>query len=273
MHRELIIEPTSGLSALRLREIWEYRELFYFLVWRDIKIRYKQTFLGASWAIIRPVISMGVFTFLFHNLAGFSAPGVPYQLFTFSGILAWSFFSEGLTGASQSLVANTNLITKVYFPRMIIPSAAVLRGVVDFAIAFGIYLILLVWFQYAPGWQILLTPFALLWGIIASLGVGLWFTAIGVKYRDVAHALPFVAQILFWITPVGYSSEKVPAQWEWLYWLNPMTGVIEFFRYALLGVAHLPPALVALSLVMSIAIFVTGVLNFRRLEKEFADVI
>jgi lipopolysaccharide transport system permease protein len=270
---ELVIKPPKRLSALRLKELWEYRELFYFLIWRDVKVRYKQTFLGAGWAIVRPVVSMVIFTFIFNRLAGFSSEGVPYQLFTFTGVLAWNFFSEGLTGASQSLISNANLITKVYFPRLIMPAAAVLRGLVDFGIAFLIFIGFMIYYQYMPTAHIFLFPLVLLWGIVAALGVGLWFTAIGVKYRDIAQALPFVTQLIFWITPVGYSSAKVPAKLELFYWLNPMTGVIEGFRYTLLGTAHIPPHLLWMSIILSIVIFITGMMNFRRMEKEFADVI
>lgn len=273
MNKTLVIEPSKTFSAVHLAELWEYRELFYFLIWRDVKVRYKQTLLGAGWAVIRPVASMVVFTFIFNKLAGFSAEGIPYALFTFSGVLAWNFFSEGLTGASQSLLNNTNLISKVYFPRLIMPAAAVLRGLVDFGIAFVIYLCFAAYYRFVPGWNILLFPFAVLWGIIATIGLGLWFTAIGVKYRDIAHALPFIVQILFWVTPVGYSSAKIPAKWEILYWMNPMTGVVESFRYTLLGRAYLPSHLLIISIILSLLIFVTGMFNFRRMEKEFADVI
>lgn len=273
MNKELVIQPSKTFTSVHLAELWEYRELFYFLIWRDVKVRYKQTVLGAGWAIIRPVTSMVVFTFIFNRLAGFSSEGVPYALFTYSGILAWTFFSDGLTGSSQSLLTNTNLISKVYFPRLIIPAAAVLRGLVDFGIAFVIYLILMAYYSFAPGWNIMLFPLAVVWGIFASLGVGLWFTAVGVKYRDIAQALPFIVQLLFWVTPVGYSSSKIPAKWEALYWMNPMVGVIEGFRYTLLGSAHMPLNLMLLSLLLTLVIFVTGVYNFRRMEKEFADVI
>lgn len=273
MQRKTIIKPSKTFSAVHLQEIWEYRELFYFLIWRDVKVRYKQTVLGAGWAIVRPVISMIVFTFIFNKLAGFSADGVPYTLFTFTGILAWSFFSEGLTGASQSLLSNTNLISKVYFPRLIIPASAVLRGLVDFGIAFLIFLGFMGYYSFNVGWVMTLFPFALLWCIITTLGISLWFAAIGVKYRDVAQALPFVVQLLFWITPVGYSSSKIPLKWEALYWLNPMTGVIESFRYTLLGTAHIPLNLFVLSICLTLFIFVSGIFNFRRMEKEFADII
>jgi|MudIll2142460700_1097286.scaffolds.fasta_scaffold10228_1 lipopolysaccharide transport system permease protein len=272
-NRELILEPSRGYVAVNLRELWDYRELLYFLIWRDVKVRYKQTVLGAGWAIARPVVSMVVLTFIFNRLAGFSSDGVPYALFTLCGILAWNFFSEGLSGASQSLIVNTNLISKVYFPRLIVPAAAVLRGLVDLGIAFLVYILFMIYYQFFPGVQILALPLALLWGIIAALGVGLWFSAFGVKYRDIAQAFPFVVQLLFWVTPVGYSSDKVPAKWEVLYWLNPMTGVVEMFRYSLLGVAHLPVNLLILSAAVSVIAFVSGVYNFRRMEKEFADVI
>lgn len=273
MQKPLVIQPSKTFSSIQFKELWEYRELFYFLIWRDVKVRYKQTLLGATWAIIRPISSMVVFTFVFNRLAGFTSEGVPYTLFTYTGILAWLFFSDGLTGSSQSLLTNSNLISKVYFPRLIIPAAAVLRGLVDFGIAFVIFLGLMVYYNFAPTWNILLFPFAVLWGIVASLGVGLWFTAVGVKYRDIAQALPFVVQILFWVTPVGYSSTKIPAKWEILYWMNPMTGVIESFRYTLLGTAYTPPNLIILSIAISVIIFITGVINFRRMEREFADVI
>jgi lipopolysaccharide transport system permease protein len=270
---EIIIQPSKRFSALHLKEIWSYRELFYFLIWRDIKVRYKQTLLGVSWAVIRPVISMVVFTFIFNKLAGFASEGIPYQLFTLTGILAWNFFSEGLTTSSQSMITNTNLITKVYFPRLIIPSASVLRGLVDFGIALLIFIGFMFYYSFNPGWNILFFPIAVLWAILVCLGLGYWFTAIGVKYRDIAHALPFIVQILFWITPVGYSSAKIQGKWEFIYWLNPMTGVIEFFRFCLLGKGYFPTNLLLLSITICLVIFLTGIFNFRRMEKEFADVI
>lgn len=183
------------------------------------------------------------------------------------------FFLRRADRCKPESIANTNLISKVYFPRLIMPAAAVLRGLVDFGIAFVIYLCFAVYYRFVPGWNMLLFPFAVLWGIIATIGLGLWFTAIGVKYRDIAQALPFIVQILFWITPVGYSSAKIPAKWEILYWMNPMTGVVESFRYTLLGKAYLPTHLLIMSLILSLLIFVLGAFNFRRMEKEFADVI
>jgi lipopolysaccharide transport system permease protein len=273
MEKELVITPTRGLSALRLKELWEYRELFYFLVWRDVKVRYKQTVLGAAWAIVKPVVTMVVLTFVFNRLAGFSVTGVPDQLFTFAGVLAWNFFSDGLTGASGSLISNTNLISKVYFPRIIIPAAAVLRGLVDFGIAFVIFLGFMAYYSFNPGPSMILFPVVVVWGIVASLGVGMWFTAIGVKYRDIGQALPFIVQVLFWVTPLGYSSAKIAGKYELLYWLNPMTGVVEGFRQTLLGTAYLPLHLLCLSVSLSIIIFLSGIWNFRRMEREFADII
>lgn len=273
MQKELVIQPSKRFISINFKELWNYRELLYFLVWRDIKVRYKQTLLGAGWAIFRPIISMVVFTFVFNKLAGFSSIGVPYALFTLSGILAWNFFSDGITGASQSLITNTNLISKIYFPRLLIPASAVLRGMVDFGIAFLIYLGFMAYYSFAPNKFMLLFPLVVTWGIVASLGLGFWFTAIGVKYRDVAQALPFIVQLLFWVTPVGYSSAKVPVKLQPFYWLNPMTGVVEGFRLTLLGKAFIPTNLLIISLVVCLLIFITGLLNFKRMEKEFADVI
>lgn len=270
---EIIIEPSTGLSSLRLRDVWEYRELFYFLVWRDIKIRYKQTFLGAAWALIRPLMGMVVFTVLFNKLVGFSVEGVPYLLFTFCGVVGWNFFSEGVNGASQSLLANANLISKVYFPRVIIPAAAILAGLLDFAIAFGLAIVLMVYFQFTPTLSILFLPAFVFLSIITSLGIGFWFSSISVQYRDVAHALPYITQVLFWITPVGYAANKVPASYQAVYWLNPIVCVIEGFRWSMLHSGTIPPHLALLSTCVALALVITGLMNFLRMEREFADVI
>ncbi|MGA7161617.1 MAG: ABC transporter permease [Bacteroidota bacterium] len=270
---EIVIQPTKGLSVLRFREIWDYRELFYFLVWRDIKIRYKQTFLGAAWALIRPLMGMVVFTVLFNKLVGFSVKGVPYLLFTFCGVVAWNFFSEGVTGASASLLANANLISKVYFPRVIIPAAAILSGLVDFAIAFSLAIVLMIYFQFAPTLLILILPAFVFLTILTSLGIGFWFSSLSVQYRDVAHALPYITQVLFWITPVGYAASKIPSAYQVLYWLNPIVCVIEGFRWSMLRSGDLPLPLVALSILVALALFITGLMNFLRMERKFADVI
>jgi lipopolysaccharide transport system permease protein len=270
---EFLIKPTKGLSSLRLREIWEYRELFYFLVWRDIKIRYKQTFLGAAWALIRPLMGMVVFTILFNKLVGFSTEGVPYLLFTFCGVVAWNFFSEGVVGASQSLLANANLISKVYFPRVIIPAAAILAGLLDFSIAFSLAIVLMIYFQFAPTLSIVLLPAFVFLTILTSLGIGFWFSSISVQYRDVAHALPFIVQVGFWITPVGYAANKIPENYRVLYWLNPIVCVIEGFRWSMLHYGSLPLHLVLLSSLVAFALFITGLMNFLRMERQFADII
>ena len=271
--QEILIKPTKGISSLHLREIWEFRELFYFLVWRDIKIRYKQTFLGAAWALIRPLMGMVIFTLLFNKLVGFSVVGVPYLLFTFCGVVAWNFFAEGVTGASQSLLANANLLSKVYFPRLIIPAAAILSGLIDFAIAFFLAIILMVYFSYYPTLTILFFPFFILLTIVTSLGIGFLFSSISVQYRDIGHALPYIVQVFLWITPVGYSADKIPGQFQLLYWLNPIVCVIEGFRWSMLHTGRLPLHLVALSCSVAIVIFIVGLLNFLRTERKFADII
>ncbi len=273
MQDDIVIKPTKGLSLLRIGEVWEYRELFYFLVWRDIKIRYKQTFFGAAWALIRPLMGMVVFTILFNKVAGFSVEGVPYLLFTFCGVVAWNFFSEGVMRASQSLLANANLISKVYFPRVIIPAAAILSGFLDFIIAFTLAIVLMIYFQFAPALSILFLPVFVFLTILTSLGIGFWFSSISVQYRDVAHALPFIVQVGLWITPVGYAANKIPANYQILYWLNPIVCVIEGFRWSMLHYGRLPLHLVCVSSGVALLLFITGLMLFLRMERKFADVI
>ena len=255
---EIVIEPTKGLSVLRFREIWEFRELFYFLVWRDIKIRYKQTFLGAAWALIRPLMGMVVFTVLFNKLVGFSVQGVPYLLFTFCGVVAWNFFSEGVVGASQSLLANANLISKVYFPRVIIPAAAILSGLVDFSIAFILAIVLMVYFQFMPTATILLLPFFILLTILTSLGIGFWFSSISVQYPDIGHALPvrYPGHVLDYTGRVCGEQDSgiVPD----IVWLNPIVCVIEGFRWSMLHTGTLPVHLVLLSTCVALALLGHG---------------
>lgn len=270
---EIILRPSRGLSLVRWKELWQFRELFYFLVWRDIKIRYKQTFLGTLWALIRPLMGMIVFTLIFNKLIGFSVEGVPYLLFTFCGVVAWNFFAEGVSGASQSLLSNANLISKVYFPRVIIPAAAILSGLVDFAIAFILAIALMVYFQFAPTITILFLPFFILLTIVTSLGIGFLFSSISVQYRDIAHALPYIIQVLFWITPVGYAANKIPGEFQILYWCNPIVCVIEGFRWSMLHSGEIPLYLVGISVSVALALFMLGLLNFLRMERKFADVI
>ena len=270
---EIVLRPSHGLSLVRWKELWQFRELFYFLVWRDIKIRYKQTFLGTLWALIRPLMGMIVFTLIFNKLIGFSVEGVPYLLFTFCGVVAWNFFAEGVSGASQSLLSNANLISKVYFPRVIIPAAAILSGLVDFAIAFFLAIVLMVYFQFAPAITILFLPFFILLTIVTSLGIGFLFSSISVQYRDIAHALPYIIQVLFWITPVGYAANKIPDEFQILYWCNPIVCVIEGFRWSMLHSGEIPLHLVGISVSVALALFVLGLVNFLRMEQKFADVI
>jgi lipopolysaccharide transport system permease protein len=270
---EIVIKATRGFSTIRFRELWEYRELFYFLVWRDIKIRYKQTLLGATWALIRPLMGMVIFTLLFNKLLGFSVEGVPYLLFTFCGIVVWNFFSEGVVGASQSLLANANLITKVYFPRTIIPAAAIISGLLDFFIAFILAIVLMLYFHYSPTITIVFLPLFIMLSIVTSLGIGLLFSSISVQYRDIAHALPYFIQVIFWITPIGYTASTIPQQYQLLYWLNPIVCVIEGFRWSILHTGSLPAGLTILSVSMSFLLFILGLMNFLRMERRFADVI
>jgi len=277
--QEIVIEPSRGLLNLRLRELWEYRELLFFLVWRDIKVRYKQTLLGASWAILQPFLTMVVFTIFFGTLAGIGSDGLPYPIFSFAALLPWTFFAQGLTQSSQSLVGSANLIRKVYFPRFIIPLSAILAGVVDFALAFLVLLGMMAYFGIWPGITILFLPILLALAFTAALGIGLWFSALNVEYRDIRYVLPFFVQIWLFVTPVIYPTSVVTERLArfhiptWIYGLNPMVGVVEGFRWSLLGVESKPWPLIAASAGVSIFLVITGALYFARMEKTFADVV
>lgn len=267
------IRPASSWSSIGLKELWEYRELLYFLVWRDVKVRYKQTALGAAWAIIQPLMMMLVFSLFFGYLAKVSSDGIPYPIFTFCALLPWQLFSHALTESSNSLVANERLITKVYFPRLVVPIAAVLGGMVDFAIAFVILLVMMLYYGIVPTWAIITLPGFILLAIMTALGVGLWLSALNVQYRDVRYTIGFLIQFWLFATPVAYSSSIVPERWRPLYGLNPMAGVVEGFRWALLGKSEAPGALLAVSLVVVILTLVGGLYYFRKMEQEFADVV
>lgn len=267
------ILPASSWSSLGLRELWEYRELLYFLVWRDVKVRYKQTVLGAVWAIIQPLMMMVVFSLFFGYLAGVPSDGIPYPIFTFCALLPWQLFAHALTQSSNSLVANEHLITKVYFPRLVVPIAAVLGGMVDFAVAFVILLLMMLYYGVVPTWAILTLPGFILLAILTALGVGLWLSALNVQYRDVRHTIGFLIQFWLFATPVVYSSSLIPERWRPLYGLNPMAGVVEGFRWALLGKSELSGALLAVSAVVVILALIGGLYYFRRMEQEFADVV
>ncbi|WP_295393040.1 ABC transporter permease [uncultured Thiodictyon sp.] len=270
----LIIEP--GLAERHYwRDLWRYRELFYVLAWRDISVRYKQTIIGLAWALIRPFLTMVVFTVVFGKLAKFPSEGAaPYALMVFAGLLPWQFFSTALSESSNSLIGNANLISKVYFPRLIVPTAAVVVSFVDFLISFAILLVLMLWYRFLPGWQILTLPLFVVMAFLASLGPGLWITALNVKYRDFRYIIPFIVQFGLYVSPVGFSSAIVPEQWRLLYSLNPVVGVIDGFRWAILGgesTIYLPGFLFSWGV---IAFFLwLGIRQFRRMEKSFADLI
>ena len=267
------IEPPKGWASIGLRELWDYRELLYFLTWRDVKVRYKQTALGAAWAIIQPLFMMLVFSLFFGRLAKVPSDGIPYPIFTFCALLPWQLFAHALTESSNSLVGNQNLITKVYFPRLVVPISAVLGGLVDFAVAFGILLVMMFYYGIVPSWAIVTLPGFILLAVMTALGVGLWLSALNVKYRDVRYTINFVIQFWLFATPVAYPSSLVPAKWRALYGLNPMAGVVEGFRWALLGKQEAPGAMLWVSVAVVIVILIGGLYYFRRMEQEFADVV
>ena len=270
----IYIRPTSGFAALNLGDLWQYRELVVFMIWRDIMVRYKQTLLGALWAIIQPVMTMLVFNFLFNNVAKVSTDGIPYPIFSFAGLLPWGLFTTALNTASRSLTSNHNMISKVYFPRLVLPMASVLGGLVDFAIAFVIMGGMMAYYQVSPTWDALwAVPVFLILTIITALGVALWLSAINVKYRDVGYALPFLTQFWMFVTPVAYSSKVISSKWQMVYALNPMAGVVNGFRWALLGKGNPPDMLVAISTVIALLVLVSGLIYFRNMERTFADTI
>jgi len=267
------IEPSTRWPSLGLNEVWDYRELLYFLTWRDIKVRYKQTVLGAIWAIIQPLFMMVVFSLFFGRLAGVPSDGVPYPVFTFCALLPWQLFAHALTESSNSLVGNRNLITKVYFPRLVVPISAVLGGTVDFAISFVILLALMFLYGIVPAWQVVAVPGLVLLAVTTALAVGLWLAALNVKYRDVRYTINFLVQFWLFATPVAYPSSIVPARWRVLYGLNPMVGVVDGFRWALLGKPESPGLPLLVSLIVVLLLLVGGLYYFRRLEQEFADIV
>jgi lipopolysaccharide transport system permease protein len=267
------IEPDKGLTSLGLRELWQYRELLYFLTWRDIKVRYKQTVLGAAWAIIQPFFMMVVFSLFFGRLAHVPSDGIPYPVFVYCALLPWQLFAYALTESSNSLVANERLITKVYFPRLIVPISAVLGGLIDFAIAFVLLLLMMLYYGIRPTWAVVMLPAFILLVIVTALGVGLWLSALNVKYRDVRYTINFVIQFWLLASPVAYPSSLISVRWRPLYGLNPMAGVVEGFRWALLGKSEGPGPLLAVSVAVVILIFVGGLYYFRRMEGQFADIV
>lgn len=267
------IEPRRGWVALRLSELWEYRELFFFLTWRDIKVRYKQTLLGASWAIIQPFCTMVVFSLFFGYLAGLESDGAPYPVFSYVALVPWTFFANALAQSSNSLVQGQNLIQKVYFPRLALPVSSVLAGVVDFLLAFLVLILMLLFYGIAPTWKIAVLPLLMALAFITSLGVGLWLSALNVRYRDVRYAVPFLTQFWMFASPIVYSSTMLDEPWRTLYGINPMAGVVEGFRWALIGTDTAPGPMILVSSAVSLMILITGAFYFRRLEKTFADIV
>jgi lipopolysaccharide transport system permease protein len=276
----IVIKATRGWTALQLRDLWVYRELIYFLVWRDVKVRYKQTFLGAAWAVLQPLMTMVVFTIFFGRLAKVGSDGLPYPIFSYAGLLPWTFFSQGLSQASASLVGSSNLISKVYFPRLVIPIASVMGGLIDLSVAFVILLPMMAYYHVwpAPG-PLLLLPFFILLAAGAALGVGMWLSALNVKYRDVRYVVPFFVQMWLFVTPVIYPASRVIAKLKsigipaWVYGLNPVAGAVEGFRWAALGSGKAPVSIILASVAVTALLLVGGAFYFRRMERTFADVV
>lgn len=268
-----IIRPSKGWVSLKLREIWEYRELLFFLAWRDVSVRYKQTVLGAAWAIIQPFFTMLVFSLFFGRLGNIPSDGVPYPVFTFAALLPWQYFATALASSGDSLVGSANLLSKVYFPRLIIPMASVLPAAIDFAIAFVVLIGMMLFYGIVPTWNVVWLPLFLLLALVTALGAGLWLSAMNVQYRDIRYTIPFLVQFWLFASPVAYPSSMIPEPWRPLYGLNPMAGVIEGFRWALLDTNTGPGPMMAVSVVVALLLLVSGAFYFRRMEKTFADVV
>lgn len=268
---EFVIRPSRGWVALHLMDVWRYRELVFFLTWRDISVRYKQTALGAAWAVIQPFFTMLVFTIFFGQLGRIPSDGLPYPIFSFCALLPWQLFAYSLSESSNSLVANQNLISKVYFPRVVIPLASTLGGLLDFLISFVVLLGMMLFYQIRPTTAVWTLPFFVLLALVTALGVGLWLSALNVEYRDVRYTIPFLTQFWMFLTPIAYPASLVPEQWRLLYGINPMVGVVEGFRWALLGTGNPPGLLMAVSVMAALLLFISGLYYFRRMERTFAD--
>ena len=269
----LRIEPANRWPSINFRELWEYRELLYFLTWRDIKIRYKQTVLGAAWAIIQPVFMMVVFSLFFGKLAKVPSDGIPYPVFAFCALLPWQLFASAVSDSSNSLVGNQGLITKVYFPRLVIPVSAVLSGLLDFFVALVVLVGLIFWYGIVPGWGIIAVPAFILLAMCTALAVGLWLSALSVQYRDVRYVIGFLVQFWLFVTPVAYPSSIIPERWRAVYALNPMAGVVEGFRWALLGKSSVLGSMLWVSIGVVLITLFGGLYYFRRMEQQFADIV
>ena len=267
------LQPSKGWVPVKLNELWEYRELLFFMIWRDVKVRYKQTILGMSWAIIQPFFTMVIFSLFFGRLAQVPSDGIPYPIFSYAALVPWGFFANGLTNSANSLVMSSNMLKKVYFPRLVLPVSTVLGGVVDFVIAFVVLLLMMVYFGIAPTVNVIWLPFFLLLALITSLGVGLWLSAMSVQFRDVRYALGFLVQVWLFATPIAYPSSLLNEPWRTLYGLNPMVSVVEGFRWALLGTDTTPGPMIIVSTVVAGLLLISGLFYFRRMEKGFADLV
>jgi lipopolysaccharide transport system permease protein len=270
---KIVIRPPDRWPSLHLGELWEYRDLLFILAWRDIKVRYKQTALGAAWAILQPLLTMVVFSLLFGGVAKLPSEGVPYPIFTFTALLPWQLFAHALIESGNSLVANQHLITKVYFPRLVIPLGTVLSGLVDFAISFVVLLGMMLVYKVPLSWNLLALPAFIFLAVLTALSVGIWLSALNVEYRDVRYTIPFLAQFWMFATPIAYSATLVPEKWRWLYSLNPMTGVVEGFRWAVLGKQGFSLPFFLISLGVVLLLFIGGLAYFRKMEDRFADVV
>lgn len=267
------IEPSKGWVSLNLRELWNYRELFYFFIWRDLKVRYRQTILGVAWAVLQPFMTMVIFSIFFGRLAQVDSDGLPYPIFSFAALVPWNFFSGALISGSNSLIGNANMLKKIYFPRMTMPISTALSGLVDFGIAFIVLVGMMVYYGYRPTGNVVWLPLLLLLALATALGVSLWLSALNVRFRDVRYTVPFIAQAWLFATPIAYSSSLLEEPWKTIYGLNPMVGVVEGFRWALLGTETMPGPMVIVSTLAALAILVSGAYYFRRMERDFADVV
>ena len=267
------IKPSDGWLSLHLRELWTYRDLLYFLVWRDVKVRYQQTAFGAAWAILQPLMTMLMFTLVFSKFAKVPSDGIPYSIFAYTALLPWGLFAGAVNRSSASIVGQSNLISKVYFPRLAVPISATLSGLVDFAVAFILLGGMMFWFRVVPTWNVLALPLFILLALTTALAIGLWLSALNVYYRDVGHAIPFLIQLWMFASPIAYPVSLVPPKWRLLYSLNPLAGVIEGFRWALLGKASPDFRVITLSALTVISLLFTGIVYFKRMERTFADVV
>lgn len=273
IRRHVRIEPTRGWVSLRLRDLWDYRELLYFLAWRDVKVRYKQTALGAVWAVLQPLALMGVFALFLGHFLKVPSEGVPYPVFVYSALLPWTFFAQSMNASSTSLVTNANLVSKVFFPRLVLPLSATVGFLIDLAIGLLLLVVLMLAYGLSPDWSLLTLPLFVLLTLLTVWAVGIWLSAISAKYRDVVYAMPLLTQLWLFASPIAYSSTLVPDTWQWLYALNPMVGVIDGFRWALLGSVDPPDYTLAISAAVTLVALIGGLAYFRRTERTFADVI